>query len=394
MKNTRSNNASYNPDSTLKFLMLGDSKCGKSTIVSRYKCLLSNSNYIFDEEYKPTIIEENDLKLKSSRMTIVDTSGGEKWKNLCEEQMESADGFLVFYSIDSINSFHVAEFYLNMIKELVGEEQMSASLIATKCDLPMKEEEVDTNKGALLALKYGIPFVECSAKTNFNIPEIFESLYNRLFESWKGENWPLSCTPAEQTEICRTLENSLGLALNCHGPVFTTFFYGTFLSFLIDTNDIRNKSWLLVQKRMSVWDNQTTDGGANRLDLPISLGDSVRSSGSSAEIASSESDDFQKISSKSVQSRIDARQRVMYANGVSSRVLDRSMWKPKDAALQCRNCFARFTWPMRLKHHCRACGEVFCAKCSKYRAKMRTVSGMKKQRLCKDCHEVRSQNAI
>ena len=58
-----------------------------------------------------------------------------------------ADGFLVFYSIGSVNSFHFAEFYLGMIKELIGEEKMSASLIATKCDLPMKEEQVDTNKG-------------------------------------------------------------------------------------------------------------------------------------------------------------------------------------------------------------------------------------------------------
>src|SRR6056297_2414033 len=37
-------------------------------------------------------------------------------------------------------------------------------------------------------------------------------------------------------------------------------------------------------------------------------------------------------------------------------------WVSDEAVTNCHQCAAEFTWLTR-RHHCRACGEVFCYKC-------------------------------
>jgi GTPase SAR1 family protein len=45
-------------------------------------------------------------------------------------------------------------------------------LLATKCDLNF-ERQVSTEEGAAVARKYGIPFIEVSAKSDLNVKEGF-----------------------------------------------------------------------------------------------------------------------------------------------------------------------------------------------------------------------------
>ncbi len=49
---------------------------------------------------------------------------------------------------------------------------VSKVLLATKCDLNF-ERQVSTEEGAAIAKKYGIPFVEVSAKSDLNVKEGF-----------------------------------------------------------------------------------------------------------------------------------------------------------------------------------------------------------------------------
>lgn len=49
---------------------------------------------------------------------------------------------------------------------------VSRVLMATKCDLNF-ERQVSTEEGAAVARKYGIPFIEVSAKSDLNVKEGF-----------------------------------------------------------------------------------------------------------------------------------------------------------------------------------------------------------------------------
>ena len=58
-------------------------------------------------------------------------------------------------------------------------------------------------------------------------------------------------------------------------------------------------------------------------------------------------------------------------------------WEHNQVATNCRSCKSNFTATKR-KHHCRNCGQIFCDKCSKQKAK--TQTSKKPVRVCEHCY--------
>ncbi|GAB5363377.1 hypothetical protein AAMO2058_000877700 [Amorphochlora amoebiformis] len=68
------------------------------------------------------------------------------------------------------------------------------------------------------------------------------------------------------------------------------------------------------------------------------------------------------------------------ANGPTSIV----MWEPDEWSADCNDCNEPFTW-FRRRHHCRACGRVFCNNCSRQRAKLPHLGMYEPVRVCERC---------
>ncbi|XP_013806063.2 zinc finger FYVE domain-containing protein 9 isoform X1 [Apteryx mantelli] len=62
------------------------------------------------------------------------------------------------------------------------------------------------------------------------------------------------------------------------------------------------------------------------------------------------------------------------------------IWVPDSQAPNCMKCEARFTFTKR-RHHCRACGKVFCAACCSLKCKLLYMD-RKEARVCVICHSV------
>uniref|UniRef100_A0A8D1G141 Zinc finger FYVE domain-containing protein n=1 Tax=Sus scrofa TaxID=9823 RepID=A0A8D1G141_PIG len=62
------------------------------------------------------------------------------------------------------------------------------------------------------------------------------------------------------------------------------------------------------------------------------------------------------------------------------------VWVPDSQAPNCMKCEARFTFTKR-RHHCRACGKVFCASCCSLKCKLLYMD-RKEARVCVICHSV------
>ncbi|NWY37556.1 ZFY16 protein, partial [Sylvia atricapilla] len=59
-------------------------------------------------------------------------------------------------------------------------------------------------------------------------------------------------------------------------------------------------------------------------------------------------------------------------------------WVPDSEAPNCMNCQAKFTFTKR-RHHCRACGKVFCGSCCKRKCKLHYME--KEARVCTGCYD-------
>ncbi|KAM9250527.1 zinc finger FYVE domain-containing protein 16 isoform 2-T2 [Cariama cristata] len=60
------------------------------------------------------------------------------------------------------------------------------------------------------------------------------------------------------------------------------------------------------------------------------------------------------------------------------------LWVPDSEAPNCMNCQVRFTFTKR-RHHCRACGKVFCGGCCKRKCKLQYME--KEARVCTGCYD-------
>lgn len=65
------------------------------------------------------------------------------------------------------------------------------------------------------------------------------------------------------------------------------------------------------------------------------------------------------------------------------------VWVPDEEVTQCFSCNVVFNVRIR-KHHCRACGNVFCSNCSDNRIKISEYSFLEKVRVCDKCFVERS----
>ena len=84
----------------------------------------------------------------------------------------------------------------------------------------------------------------------------------------------------------------------------------------------------------------------------------------------------------SMSMRVDRQQRT----GVTIKPRTPTTWIPDCRVRRCFACTVTFNL-LKRKHHCRACGRVFCASCTSYRVELPTYdsNSRKKQRMCGNC---------
>ena len=78
--------------------------------------------------------------------------------------------------------------------------------------------------------------------------------------------------------------------------------------------------------------------------------------------------------------------RIRQVNRDLKRLQDAVRWIPDDCAPVCMNCGAAFNFFTR-RHHCRICGGVFCARCSRKRLPLLYLGlpGVVRSRVCDFC---------
>ena len=172
-------------DFLFKVLIVGDSGSGKSSILLRF------SDNDFSESYLSTI--GLDFKIRTltdpitncvSKLQIWDTAGQERFRTITSSYYRGSDGILLVFDISSRSSFnHMEIWYSHILK--YSQRKIPMCLVGNKSDTAKRL--VSQEDALEFAKKFGMEYIETSAKNNSNIQECFQNLEKQMIRDKKQQ---------------------------------------------------------------------------------------------------------------------------------------------------------------------------------------------------------------
>ena len=156
---------------------MGDSGVGKSCIILRYieNNFSTNLMNSIGVDFKLKNIELDNKKIK---LQIWDTAGQERFRTITTSYYKGAHAILIVFDITDRESFeHVRNWMADIDK--FAKEGVLRILVGNKCDLE-NSRQVKKEEGNEIANKYGIKYIETSAKETTNIEDLFISTAKNL----------------------------------------------------------------------------------------------------------------------------------------------------------------------------------------------------------------------
>ncbi|MHA1376944.1 MAG: Rab family GTPase [Candidatus Helarchaeota archaeon] len=165
-------------DYSFKVVLIGDGKVGKTTTLFRY---IDNC---FKESYLPTIGVNVTNKIitignKNIKLNFFDIAGQKKFELMRRVFYDGLNAALILFDVTNIESFQHLEDWLTDVQSAFHKENIVGLILGNKIDLKNKRI-VNKSDAELIAKKYGLDYMEISAKTGENINEAFFKLAKRL----------------------------------------------------------------------------------------------------------------------------------------------------------------------------------------------------------------------
>ena len=158
-----------------KFLVLGEQRIGKTSIIERYVNRCFKGNYIatIGMDIRMKRLEINNTEVNIS---ITDTAGEERFRSITKMFYKGADGILVGFDLTEPNTLEQVNFWIEEIEKNKSREYpISLVLFGNKCDdkenIKVKEENINKIKN-----KFNLECFKTSAKDGTNVQTIFEYL--------------------------------------------------------------------------------------------------------------------------------------------------------------------------------------------------------------------------
>lgn len=160
-----------------KVVVLGSGGVGKSALTVKF---VSGK---FVEKYDPTVEDfyrkEIEVDAAPSVLEILDTAGTEQFASMRDLYVKNGQGFLIVYSIASLQSFHDIRIMKEHIMRVKRTDQVPVVLVGNKSDLD-RQREVSFAEGQALAKTWGCPFIEASAKNSKVVNDVFIEIVREM----------------------------------------------------------------------------------------------------------------------------------------------------------------------------------------------------------------------
>jgi len=169
-------------NSRIKIVLVGDSRVGKSSVISRYK-----DNY-FNETFIPTLgidyrYKDVNIDGKTYQLEIWDTVEQEKFRDMTLNCIRGAHAIIYMFDCNNLTSFQNINFWTKTFNE----ENTDNFLVGNKSDLQnvVSTDEIYKN----IINSYNMDYIEISALNGSNVSDMFEHIVRSVLNKNLGINF-------------------------------------------------------------------------------------------------------------------------------------------------------------------------------------------------------------
>ena len=177
-----------------RFILLGDSSVGKTSIFSRLSGKAFSQQTISSVGTEKVVINFDDVQIdekvcQNFKIVLFDTAGQDRYRSIAKSYFRDAQGIILIYSIIDRQSYDHIQTWLDSIKEALSDWKSSGymvMLLGNKLDCieEGKTREISTEEAQKMCSDQGIYWGgECSAKTfdENQIKEIFSKFTKHVY---------------------------------------------------------------------------------------------------------------------------------------------------------------------------------------------------------------------
>lgn len=169
-----------NYDLEYNIITLGESGVGKTSIINRYVDDTFNNDEISTFGIKRSFKIYTVNNGKNLKINLIDTGGQEKYRSLSVNYFRNVDVVLFVFDLNQKLSFENLQIWINYFNENNnGKYVKEKFLIGNKNDL---ENNVEKNLIDEFSKKNKLIYWEISAKTSYQINELFQFIADELYE--------------------------------------------------------------------------------------------------------------------------------------------------------------------------------------------------------------------
>ena len=194
----------------VRIITLGEPDVGKTSIIRRFvNDVFKGDKVTLGIEFSFKIVElEGNRKIK---LSVIDTNGQEKYRALPLNYFKKADVVLFVFALNDSGSFEKIGQWIDRFKNNNGNNVKKMFLIGNKSDLVKVIEQKEIVD---FANKYGLTYMETSAKTKNQINELFTIIAEEAYEELERKS-SMSVGTQKNKIVQKTNINNKSKANNC-----------------------------------------------------------------------------------------------------------------------------------------------------------------------------------
>lgn len=147
------------------------------------------------------------------RLNLWDTAGQERFKTITSAYYRGADGIVVLFDVTNQESFRHLEGWLSEVNRYASPDNTKRILVGNKVD-KSSERVISLESAKEFADKYGMKYIEASAKVGTNVDQAFNELTEELLK-FKIEKRQSTASTAHSVHADVTSLNAKGSRSSC-----------------------------------------------------------------------------------------------------------------------------------------------------------------------------------